>query len=117
MDTETELLLGLQRQWNQYDELSSQMEDIIKQYGLGSLALEALKRTIGCERVEVKGNNYTAINNDCVEEVKSWPTDSIDLYVTSIPFGNHYEYSPSYNDFGHNPNDDEFFRQMDYLTP
>lgn len=117
MDTETEVLLALQRKWKQYDELSSQMEEIIKQYGLGSLALEALKRTIGCERVEVKGNNYTAINNDCVEEVKSWPTDSIDLYVTSIPFGNHYEYSPSYNDFGHNPNDDEFFRQMDYLTP
>ena len=45
-----------------------------------------------------------------MEEVKSWPTDSIDLYVTSIPFGNHYEYSPSYNDFGHNPNDDEFFK-------
>ena len=52
-----------------------------------------------------------------MEEVKSWPTDSIDLYVTSIPFGNHYEYSPSYNDFGHNPNDDEFFKQMDFLTP
>ena len=63
--------------------------------------------------MEVKGSNYIAINNDCVEEVKSWPTDSIDLYVTSIPFGNHYEYSPSYNDFGHNPNDDEFFKQMD----
>ena len=117
MDTETEVLLALQRKWKQYDELSSQMEEIIKQYGLGSLALEALKRTIGCEKVEVKGSNYVAINNDCVEEVKSWPTDSIDLYVTSIPFGNHYEYSPSYNDFGHNPNDDEFFRQMDYLTP
>lgn len=35
----------------------------------------------------------------------------------AIPFGNHYEYSPSYNDFGHNPNDDEFFKQMDFLTP
>ena len=45
---------------------------------------------------------YQTINNDCVEEVRSWPADSIDLYVTSIPFGNHYEYSPSYNDFGHN---------------
>ena len=117
MDTETEVLLALQRKWKQYDELSEQMEEIIKEYGLGSLALEVLKRTIGCERVEVKGSNYIAINNDCVEEVKSWPTDSIDLYVTSIPFGNHYEYSPSYNDFGHNPNDDEFFKQMDFPHP
>lgn len=117
MDTESEVLLTLQRKWRQYDELSAQMEEIIKTYGLGSLALEALKRTIGCERVEVTGKNYTAINSDCVEEVRSWPTDSIDLYVTSIPFGNHYEYSPSYNDFGHNPDDAEFFKQMDYLTP
>lgn len=117
MDTESEVLLTLQRKWRQYDELSAKMEEIIKTYGLGSLALEALKRTIGCERVEVTGKNYTAINNDCVEEVRSWPTDSIDLYVTSIPFGNHYEYSPSYNDFGHNPDDAEFFKQMDYLTP
>ena len=117
MDTESEVLLTLQRKWRQYDELSAQMEEIIKTYGLGSLALEALKRTIGCERVEVTGKNYTAINNDCVEEVRSWPADSIDLYVTSIPFGNHYEYSPSYNDFGHNQDDAEFFKQMDYLTP
>lgn len=117
MDTETEILLALQRKWRQYDELSEKMEQIIKEYGLGSLALESLKRTIGCERVEITGKSYTAINNDCVEEIKNWKTDSIDLYVTSIPFGNHYEYSPSYNDFGHNPDDNAFFEQMDYLTP
>ena len=63
--------------------------------------------------MEITGKSYTAINNDCVEEIKNWPTDSIDLYVTSIPFGNHYEYSPSYNDFGHNPDDNAFFEQMD----
>ena len=117
MDTEGEILRELKRKWAQYEEMSAQMEEIIKQYGLGSLALEALKRTIGCERVEVQGKNYTAINNDCVEEVRNWPDNSIDLYVTSIPFGNHYEYSPSYNDFGHNPDDGAFFEQMDYLTP
>lgn len=117
MDTESEILIALQRKWKQYDELSEKMEEIIKEYGLGSLAFESLKRTIGCDRVEIKGENYTAINNDCVEEVRNWPENSVDLYVTSIPFGNHYEYSPSYNDFGHNPDDEEFFKQMDYLTP
>lgn len=117
MDTETEILRALEQKWKQHQELCQQMSRIIREYGLGSLALETLKRTIGCERVEVSGKNYTAINNDCVEEIKNWPTDSIDLYVTSIPFGNHYEYSPSYNDFGHNPDDEAFFRQMDYLTP
>lgn len=117
MDTETEILQALKRKWKQYDELSERMEEIIKEYGLGSVALEILKRSIGCDRVEVQGERYTAVNNDCVEEVKTWEDNSIDLYVTSIPFGNHYEYSPSYNDFGHNPDDTAFFEQMDYLTP
>lgn len=117
MDTEGEILLALKRKWTQYDELSAKMEEIIKEYGLGGVALEMLKRSIGCDRVEVQGDKYTALNNDCVEEVKTWEDNSIDLYVTSIPFGNHYEYSPSYNDFGHNPDDTAFFEQMDYLTP
>ena len=43
--------------------------------------------------------------------------NSIDLIHTSIPFSNHYEYTPSYNDFGHNQDNDRFFEQMDYLTP
>lgn len=44
-------------------------------------------------------------------------SDSVGLIHTSIPFGNHYEYSANYNDFGHNENTERFFEQMDYLTP
>lgn len=117
MDSESEILRVLKQKWKQYDELTETMEQIIRTYGLGTRALETLKRTIGVERVEVTGENYRAINNDCVEELKEWPENSVDMILTSIPFGNHYEYSPSYNDFGHNPDDDAFFRQMDYLTP
>lgn len=40
-----------------------------------------------------------------------------DMILTSIPFGNHYEYSTHYNDYGHNPTDNDFWKQMDYLTP
>jgi DNA modification methylase len=43
--------------------------------------------------------------------------NSIDLIHTSIPFSNHYEYTPSYNDFGHNEDNARFFEQMDFLTP
>ena len=43
--------------------------------------------------------------------------NSVDLIVTSIPFSNHYEYTPSYNDFGHNEDTRRFFEQMGYLTP
>lgn len=37
MDTESEVLLTLQRKWRQYDELSAQMEEIIKTYGWAAL--------------------------------------------------------------------------------
>ena len=117
MDSEEEILRVLKQKWRQYDELTETMAGIIREYGLGTAAMESLKRTIGVERVEVTGEHYRAINNDCVEELKNWPDNSVDMILTSIPFGNHYEYSPSYNDFGHNPDDDAFFQQMEYLTP
>lgn len=117
MDSESEILRALKQKWKQYNELTDTMEKIIRTYGLGTKALETLKRTIGVKRVEVTGERYRAINNDCVEELKTWPDNSVDMILTSIPFGNHYEYSPSYNDFGHNPDDDAFFKQMEYLTP
>ena len=117
MDSEEEILRVLKQKWKQYEELTETMAWIIREYGLGTAAMESLKRTIGVERVEVTGEHYRAINNDCVEELKSWPDNSVDMILTSIPFGNHYEYSPSYNDFGHNPDDDAFFQQMEYLTP
>ena len=117
MDSEDDILRVLKQKWRQYDELTETMAGIIREYGLGTAAMESLKRTIGVERVEVTGEHYRAINNDCVEELKNWPDNSVDMILTSIPFGNHYEYSPSYNDFGHNPDDDAFFQQMEYLTP
>ena len=117
MDSESEILRALKQKWKQYNELTDTMEKIIRTYGLGTKVLETLKRTIGVKRVEVTGERYRAINNDCVEELKTWPDNSVDMILTSIPFGNHYEYSPSYNDFGHNPDDDAFFKQMEYLTP
>lgn len=117
MDSEEEILRVLKQKWKQHEELTETMAGIIREYGLGTAAMESLKRTIGVERVEVTGEHYRAINNDCVEELKNWPDNSVDMILTSIPFGNHYEYSPSYNDFGHNPDDDAFFQQMEYLTP
>lgn len=76
-----------------------------------------LERSIGVERVEVKGKNWTAVNNDCVEETTRMAENSVGLICTSIPFSNHYEYTPSVNDFGHTDNNDHFWSQMDYLTP
>jgi SAM-dependent methyltransferase len=39
------------------------------------------------------------------------------MICTSIPFGTQYEYCPSFNDFGHNPDNTGFWMQMDFLIP
>ena len=44
-------------------------------------------------------------------------TNSVGLIHTSIPFSMQYEYSPNYADFGHSESNEEFFKQMDFLTP
>lgn len=116
-ENETKVLDAIKHKWKLHDYMNDRMTEIIHKYGLSNAGIKQLERKMGVERVEVKGNYYTAYNNDCVEETSRMEKDSIDLIVSSIPFGNHYEYSANYNDFGHNPDDDKFFEQMDFLTP
>jgi DNA modification methylase len=118
MEQEQEIIKVLKEKWEQYEKLTQNMEEIIKKYGLHQAdAIEEMKRSIGVRRVEISGDRYRAIHNDCVEELKNMPDNSVDEIITSIPFGNHYEYCESYNDFGHNEGTNEFFQQMDYLSP
>ncbi|WP_289088231.1 DNA methyltransferase [uncultured Veillonella sp.] len=118
METEEMILQALKKKWRQHNYLTEQMTKVIKEYGLSnSNRMHRMERSMGVERVEVKGNNYLAIHNDCVLETAKMKENSVDLIVTSIPFSNHYEYTPSYNDLGHNKDNEEFFEQMDYLSP
>lgn len=117
-EAEREVLRTLQQKWAQHEEMVQNMTEIIRKYGLNQLAMqETLARSIGIERIVVSGERFTVANNDCVEEAKLQPENHVDLIVTSIPFANHYEYSPSYNDFGHTESNDHFWAQMDFLTP
>lgn len=117
-EAEQPILDTLMKKWENHNYLSEKMQEIVKKYGLsGTSQIDKLARTIGVERVVVEGKNYKAINNDCVLETEEMEENSVDLIHTSIPFSNHYEYTPSYNDFGHNQDTVKFFEQMDYLTP
>lgn len=117
-ESEKAVLNTLIEKWRQHNELVDNMTKIIKEYGLATTcAVDKLARQIGIERKVAKGERWTFVNNDCVLESASMETNSVDLIHTSIPFSNHYEYTPSYNDFGHNQNNDRFFQQMDFLTP
>lgn len=119
MDEEDEVKKELLEKWKRFDYQSQKMADIVKENGLSIVddISEKMKRSIGVERVKVQGENYTYINNDCILETEQMEENSVDEIITSIPFGNHYEYTPSYNDLGHNEDNDRFFEQMDYLTP
>lgn len=117
-DAEYHVVDILMGKWRQHDELVARMRGIVQEYGLTNEALASeMRRTMGVTRQETKGQWFTAVNNDCVLEVATLADNSVDEIVTSIPFGNHYEYVASLNDFGHNPSDDDFWQQMDFLIP
>ncbi|MFJ3393925.1 DNA methyltransferase [Leifsonia aquatica] len=117
-ETEAEVKETLERKWREHDELTETMSDIIRTYGLNPAAIQAeLTRAIGVTRQEAVGEDWLIALNDCVPETIGMDDDSVDLVVTSIPFSNHYEYTPSYNDFGHTDDNAHFWAQMDFLTP
>jgi hypothetical protein len=117
-ETEREIRREFEAKWERDRVQRERMSAIIRQYGLGKIAaVETMRRSIGVERQEASGEGWSAIRNDCVDEVRNMPDNSVGLMVTSIPFGTQYEYCESYNDFGHNDDNAGFFRQMDHLTP
>ena len=117
-ETEREVVRDLQAKWQRDTELRTTMSEIIQKYGLNHRDLAAeMARASGVERIEISGKGWTVANNDCVAETRGMETDSVDLIVTSIPFSNHYEYTPNYNDFGHTDDNGHFWSQMDFLTP
>lgn len=117
-EAEDGIYRALMKKWEQHNTLQKNLQEIVIKYGLSErLAAIRMARSIGVERVEIKGQNWIAVNNDCCEETARMEDNSVDLIVTSIPFSNHYEYTASYNDFGHNESTARFFDQMDFLSP
>lgn len=117
-EAEREVRKQLERKWTQHNQMVYNMATIIKEFGLSQAAMaKTLTRKLGVERVEVTGRGYRLVNNDCVLETARLAENSLGLCLTSWPFSTQYEYSPSYNDFGHNDGNKDFFEQMDFLTP
>jgi hypothetical protein len=117
-EAEAEVRRQLERKWTQHNALVANMTAIIREYGLSEAAMaSALSRGIGVERHAESGEGWTAIHNDAVEETYQMEGETVGLILTSVPFSTMYEYSPSYNDFGHTDDEDHFWAQMDFLTP
>jgi DNA modification methylase len=117
-ESEREVRAILEKKWRNHMEMVGKMSEIIKQYGLSNPQMfNELTRSMGVERVEVKGRDYTMVNADSIEEAARMETNSVGLILTSVPFSTQYEYSPNYADLGHNDTNADFFRQMNFLTP
>ncbi|MDY4527762.1 MAG: DNA methyltransferase, partial [Parabacteroides sp.] len=117
-ESEYEIFKSFMTKWDQHNNMVDNMVSIVRENGLFAMnAEEKMMRYLFSCREEDHGRNWRAINNDNVLECQQMEDNSVGLVVTSIPFSNHYEYTPTYNDFGHNEDNDKFFEQMDYLTP
>ena len=89
-EAEEQIWRVLLEKWENHNKLQKKMRGIVKQYGLlGERQAEKMARSIGVERMEIKGENWTLVNNDCVEEVRRREDNSVGLIHTSIPFSNH----------------------------
>ena len=117
-ESEQEIYKTFLLKWKQHNDMVAKMVQIVRDNGLFGLDVESkLMRYMFSKREVEKGKLFTAINNDNVLECQKMDAESVDLIITSVPFSNHYEYTASYNDFGFNADNDEFFNQMDYLSP
>jgi len=117
-ESQDRIVEAIKRKWAQHDKLQARMREIIRTYKLSTMAIaDEMKRKMGVQRRSESGDFFSAVMNDCVLEMERIDDESVGLVHTSIPFGNHYEYTVQYEDFGHNLDDTAFFEQMDYLIP
>ena len=111
-ESEAEIFKSFMHKWRQHNQMVCNLVKLLRTYGLyHKKSEERLMRFMFGEREEASGDLWRAINNDNVQECQKMPDNSVDLIVTSIPFSNHYEYTPTYNDFGHNEDNGVYPRQ------
>lgn len=120
-ENEQGVMKALKEKWRKHVELNEQMIELVRKNGLNSSIIRSqMERQIFNGGRKFTDDNVTLYNNDTVvvcADRDEMPDNSVDMVLTSIPFGDHYEYSENYNDFGHNHGNDKFFEQMDFLTP
>lgn len=115
---EYEIVQNIKRKWAEHDEMRKKLRDIITEYGLDhSRQIEERRRSFKTDRIVYSGKDWELVNTDAVLEWKNRPDNCVDLFVSSFPFGNHYEYSDKYNDFGHNQTNQDFIKQLNFLLP
>ncbi len=109
---------NLKRKWSEHIEQRAIQREITKTYGLSHNGfVEEKRRSFKTNRREWKGKNFHLVNNDAILEYQNLPDDLFDMHFSSFPFGTHYEYTDKYNDLGHNSDNKQFIKQLDFFLP
>jgi hypothetical protein len=115
---EYSIVQNVKRKWKQHTEQRTWLRGLVQKYGLDhTKMIEERKRTFKSDRKVYEGKNYTLVSDDCVRKWFELEDNSIDFSNSSFPFGNHYEYTNYYNDFGHNISNQAFSKQLDFFLP
>ena len=64
-----------------------------------------------------KGNNWTLVNGDSTQYIKTIQDNSIDYTFFSPPFSDLYMYSSDVRDLSNNSSYSEFFKHFEYMIP
>lgn len=112
------IVQNIKRKWGQHISQREWLRDMVKLHGLNYKSMiEERKRTLKSSRQEYNGDKWQLINSDCVPAWFGLEDNIFDFQNSSFPFGNHYEYTNYYNDFGHNTSNNQFIRQLDFFLP
>lgn len=114
-DAEILILENLKRKESQHREMSTQMVQMMGEIMQKEITGTVTEKT-SYERDVIKGNRFELHLADCVDLASEIETNSIDYTIFSPPFGSLYTYSNSEYDMGNVKDDDEFFKQFDYLV-
>jgi DNA modification methylase len=60
-------------------------------------------------------DRYSIYRGDCLEVMKEYPDNSVDLFIYSPPFGGLYQYSSSERDLSNCLDREEFFEHYDFV--
>lgn len=115
-ESESAVVASLRRKWALHEDQGERMRETIRRYGLSGQA-HGIDRASTVDRREASGPTWHAVLNDCVTETATMPDESVGMILTSVPFSDQYEYTPSLYDFGYNAGDGPFFDQMAHLVP
>lgn len=106
-DTMTNVVKSIHHKQKEFNKM---MEEIVK-----NTNSKEFKLKLDYDLRKNETDKFSIYNGDSCEIIKDIETDSIDFSIFSPPFSNLFTYSDNLRDLGNCVDDEEFFKQTDFL--